>query len=410
MAYTTHSPAINSSEAGKSRWVLGLLVAFTSSGFVQKYTGVPGLLGYTAVVCALFSLVPMPPKRFRESLEHHFPLFAGAFLIALALIYLGLHHVEDGRGPGRSSDRDEGLEIAVTRLLSGENPYYSEHPVAGPLSLLPGAILLAVPFVLAGSVGLQNIFWLGVFLWICGRRLTNRGEFLSLLAVSLAASPSAQYEIISGGDMIANGAYALCFLILAHDTWTNRDSPIFHKLATAVLLGIGLASRANMIFLLPVLGAFVLRKTDWKQAFGSMTLVGMTYGFIVTSFYLIDPASFTPLKSREKIMFDGETLWWADEAILGLTATVMIVFFLKSIVETESASLRQLLSISTWITITPMIAMVILSSATQRKLDCRFMHDRFGLMYLCFAIAAAACHAGTGCSKRRNGRQRGECQ
>jgi hypothetical protein len=387
-------------------WLTGAFIAFQSSGFIQKYAGIPGLFLYLILVSTAIASIPLLPQRITGWCNFRFPILSSAFILGLAAIFLCLHQVEDGRGPGRSSDRDEGLEIAVSRLIAGENPYYPAHPDAGPLSVLPGAILLAVPFVLLGSVGVQNLFWLGAFLWICGTRSTSRGRLLVLLGASVALSPAAQYEIISGGDMIANGAYVACFLILAHDVWTVRGSNPAIKTAAALLLGVGLASRANMILILPLFSASVLVNAGWRSALRCSILIALAFCVTVGSFYVLDPQAFTPLKSREKIMFNGGALWWADEAILAVTATMTLVFAANSMFGRHRSDLRLLMRQATWVTITPMLAMVLLSSFTSGKPDFRFTHDRFGLMYLFFCTSAAVmqCRIGSASRKPENNR------
>jgi hypothetical protein len=383
----------SAAHASSTSWIrrygaYGLLVAFTSSGFVQKYAGIAGLAGYAAVVTAIFIALGRVQGGLSRLVLPHLRWVAPLFLVGLAAIHLGLHQVEDGRGTGRSSDRDEGLEIAVTRLFAGQNPYYPAHPQAGPLSVLPGAILLASPFVLLGWVGLQNIFWIGVFLWMLRGRANGRGSPLIILAVTLLVSPSAQYEIVSGGDMIANGAYVACFFMFACDTWNNPASPRSGRILASVLLGTGLASRANFVLLLPLLTSVVWRLSGPRAAMMATLSVGASCLVWVAPFYFLDPAAFTPLKSRDKIMFDGSSLAWADEVILGLTCLTTAALAIRLLRGPSMDVMRRFHSSAAISTATPMVAMVALASFASHGPDFRIMHDRFGLMYLFFALAA----------------------
>ena len=65
------------------------------------------------------------------------------------------------------TDRDDALIILVRECLAGHYPYYSTTPGGNPLTPMPGAGLLAAPFVITGQIALQNLFWLGVVgLWL----------------------------------------------------------------------------------------------------------------------------------------------------------------------------------------------------------------------------------------------------
>lgn len=366
--------------------VLGLLVAFTSSGFIQKYGGDLGLAAYFVVVTSAFIGLNRFRAKWSAALQPYALGLGLLVVFGLVVAHLGLHQLEDGRGPGRSSDRDEGLEIAVSRLLGGENPYYPSHPEAGPLSLLPGAILLAIPFVVTGWVGLQNAFWVGVFLSMFRRSPTELTAASVFLACFFICSPSAQYEIVSGGDMIANGAYVVCFLIFATNIWSDHASRTRWKLVSSLLLGMGLASRANFILLLPLWSAFTWRVAGLRPAFASTTMVIFAYLACVVPFYFMDPEAFTPLKSREKIMFSGHALEWADEAILGLTLLASGFLTMRVIGSQETPNSVSFCRHATWIILAPMVLMVGLASVMAGHPDFRFMHDRFGLMLLFSAM------------------------
>jgi hypothetical protein len=61
--------------------------------------------------------------------------------------------------PMRGSDRDDALLDATSALLRGEFPYSRPTYLGNPITPLPGALLLAVPFVLAGNAALANALW-----------------------------------------------------------------------------------------------------------------------------------------------------------------------------------------------------------------------------------------------------------
>ena len=126
--------------------ILALLIAFPSTGFVQKYAGLPGVAAYVAIVIGLVFLTTASVKRLAPWLVRHFRVLVAVAVAGLAAGFVVVHPFEDGRGPGKSSDRNEGLEIAVNRMVNGETPYYPSNPQAGPLSGPAGSTVLAAPF------------------------------------------------------------------------------------------------------------------------------------------------------------------------------------------------------------------------------------------------------------------------
>lgn len=370
----------------RTAWTTGLLLAFISSGFVQKYLGTAGLLGYTLILVACLLGIGRASILIETFVNRRELATITWFVIALGTAFLSLHPFEDSRGPGKSSDRDEGLEIAVHRLLDGENPYYPQNEVAGPLSLLPGAILLSVPFVLTGYVGLQNVFWMGMFLWVAARHFRSTSPGLTGLAFTLILSPSVLYEFVSGGDMIANGCYVACALVLAWEFWSRPGLPVLSAIGSALFLATALASRANFILLAPVFGAFIWKAAGIRRAISAGMVIAVIYLAIVLPFYLVDPQAFTPLMSRHKLAFAAGVIPWADKAMIGATTLTCLGFSIWILTAKNPPGTSMLFRICTFVTLTPMLCAVTVASWIHGSPDFRFMHDRFGLMYLYFAI------------------------
>lgn len=366
--------------------VLGLLLAFPSAAFVQERAGLPGLAAYAAVVLAAVLACARLCAPLRSWIGRHFILLAAAFLAGLLGCHLALHPFEDGRGPGLSSDRDEGLEIATSRLLHGENPYYPSNKVAGPLSVLPGAILLSAPFVMLGKVGLQNWFWLAVLLLACVRHYRDRGGSLLLLGLPLALSPAVQYEYISGGDLIANGIYTALALMLAVQCWTASRLRTGRAVTAALLLGLSLSSRANYLLLLPLFAACVWKEAGFMRSACSTALALVSFAAVTLPFYLADPAAFTPLGSSNKISLPGAAWPWTGLVILGITLLVLLALCLRLLLGARPVRMDRFLRMCTLATATPMVCAVIGISILKGTLDFSFMHDRYGLLYLGFAL------------------------
>ncbi len=386
-ASTAHSGASSPKDASNcGLTILALLLAFPSSGFVQKYTGLLGVLIYLALVFVAVFIIWRWIPRVSPWLGKHFRVLAALTLISLTAGFILLHPLEAGRGVGKCSDRADGLNLAVTRMADGLNPYYPACKYAGPLSVLPGSIVISAPFVALGNSGYQNIFWLGAFLLGASYFFKDKGRGLCLLALPLALSPAEQYEFVSGGDLIANGIFVALLLLVTLKSWSQVSSPVWLRLLSCLLLGMGLASRANFILLVPLFAATLWRMTTLGRAFTASALVVMVASLITLPFYLHDPAGFTPLLSRQKLAIVDHALPWASKMMIGLTAIAALSGAWALLRRSCSDPIQSCFRWCTLVTLCPMVCAVTLSSMIIGKVDFSFMHDRFGLMYVFFAL------------------------
>ncbi len=367
-------------------WLLALLLAFPSTGFIQKHTGLGGVTIYVAVVIGLVFLTARLARKSAPWLERRFRWLAGLAIAGLTLGFVVLHPYEDGRGPGKSSDRNEGLEMAVMRMAHGESPYYPSNKIAGPLSVMPGSMLLAAPFVALGNSGYQNVFWLAAFLFAARAFFKDEATALWLLVVPLALSVAAQYELVSGGDLIANGIFTALFFLFALKSWENPASSGWQRWLACLLVGVGLASRANFLLLVPLFGAAMWRLAGLKNAWVGSTLAVAAAISITLPFYLNDPAGFAPLGSRNKLAFLDQTLPWAGTAMIGATVLTSLLASLWLLWRRNRDSTIAFFRCCAIVTLTPMLCAVLFFSWVSGHPDFGIMRDRFGLMYVFFAL------------------------
>lgn len=368
-------------------WItLTLLLAFVSAGVVQKYAGLGGVAGYALVMGCAIGLGRCIGARCDAWLTRHFRMVVGGLAVLLIAGFMLLHPFEDGRGPGKSSDRDEGLEMAVTRMVEGKTPYYPENPMAGPLSVLPGGVFLAAPFVALRNVGYQNVFWLLVFVVVCAKWHGSCVPALMLTVISLVASPSALYEFVSGGDMIANGIYTAVALGWCARVWSDVKSAAVWKWSTCLLLGICLASRPNFLLLLPLLGAHLWRVRGLSEAVTVVMAAGMVAVTVILPFYLHDPSGFTPLIARKKLSLADSALPGAGIAMIGVTVAAALCAAAVLKWKNNAGTLTAFFKGCAWVTLCPMIFAVATQSWVSGHLNFDFTRDRFGLMYIFFAV------------------------
>lgn len=366
--------------------ILGLLVAFPSTGVIQKYTGLVGVVFYVLAVLGFIFFSRYILQRFAPWMRLHFRVISIFAIAGLAVGFMVLHPIEDGRGPGKSSDRDEGLEIAVTRMARGETPYYPSNKIAGPLSVMPGSMLLAAPFVVIGTSGWQNVFWLAALLFAASSFFKDSAAGIWLLVVPLTVSVAAQYEFISGGDLIANGIFVALFFLLAMNSWKISEAASWQRWLACVLVGISLASRANFLLLMPLFVAAIWRLGGLKNAVVAGVIAGLTAISITLPFYLHDPAAFAPLGTSSKLKYWDQVLPWASKSIIAMTILASLLGSLWLLASKNQTTTRNFFRCCTIVTLTPMIAAILISSWVNEHADFGIMKDRFGLMYVCFAI------------------------
>ena len=245
-------------------------------------------------------------------------------LSSLLWLFIWLYPLATAGSFGGGSDRDEALNIAVTELLNGHYPYYAKTYVAGlphqlgldgnPISPLPGELLLALPFVaFFGNGAYQTFFWLGAWFVVLGHYLQDWRKALWVWLSSLIFAPVCLNEIISGGDLLANSLWVMIF---SYGVLRSRSRL---QIISAILLGIGLASRPHFLLLLPLLVAGLWQQVGKLQAIRLSLWLILSFLAVSLPFYLYDPQGFSPLHVYNKLARFNDLLPWASLLIPALT-------------------------------------------------------------------------------------------
>ncbi len=373
-------------------------LAVPSFGFIQEHAGTGWVLLHLLFVALSLVFVPRFLMPIEGWLTRHFlPLCIGSGLLLFAL-HFTVHPYEDLRGAGRSSDRDEALEIAVGRLLSGENPYYPQNPNAGPLSVLPGGILLALPFVIAGKVGWINVVAITLLMWVLHRYGRSSRDILTVTLLAWFASAAGAYEFVSGGDLIANGIYVALGFLWVWKEWSATHLRRATAFASALFLGVAVASRANFPLLCPLMIAALWKQAGWQRAGGFAAITGLSSVSLIAGFYLIDPAAFTPLLSRGKLAA-GDASGWTSTFLAGFTLALVAACSFRLIFSKSIALPRTLFSCCALVLAAPVVGVLLMDSLRVGSLHLGFLSDRFGLMWIPFALF------GSDGEKRETGKQ-----
>jgi len=295
-----------------------------------------------------------------------------------------------------SSDNDDAVDVGITRLLDGENPYRAKTFLGNPVAPLPGAFLLALPFYALGDSAVQNVFWLAVFaalLW----RLGGRARIALILLLSvLLVSPDVVYQMLQGGDYATDALATAAFAALIVDL-ARRASPSSQIALAAVGLGIAVTTRVNLLLVVPLVVAVVWRAhgADLREQAGigrppatavraavlTAAVVAATVCALVLPLYFWDPPHFAPLLTREKASFAtfGPLGGWLVP-VAGVAVTAALCW------AGRSQDARGLFRDAALVQMTLVLGGFALSSFERGEPHWFYLH--YGLMFLFFGVAA----------------------
>jgi hypothetical protein len=101
--------------------------------------------------------------------------------------------------------------------------------------------------------------------------------------------------------------------------------------------------------------------------------------------YLHDPAGFTPLISRKKLALVDHAIPHMSWYLVGITALVGAVVAIRLLRRSDDV-LEAVFRYGAIVMIAPMLLLVLVHSAVSGRLEFGLMLDRFGLLFLFFAV------------------------
>ena len=284
-----------------------LSLVLPSTMVVHRFLGPIGLIAYCLIASGL--LLVLHRWGFARLLEAFTArraagLAAGLLMLLVVIFPLGYSIANSGL-LGSGSDRDEHLTLGVTELLRGHYPYYPVGPLGGFISQMPGALILAIPFVLLGNGGYQNLFWLVLFAATLSVFWRDFRSAVLLVALILSCAPAVLREYLAGGDVLANGLYVLLFVMGMVHVIPQAHVGRWKKGLLVLALGIGLSSRAPFLLLLPLVYSALRRRAGARVAGSCVALVCAVFGLLTAPFYFYDPEGFTPMRTSEFMRFES---------------------------------------------------------------------------------------------------------
>lgn len=226
-------------------------------------------------------------------------IFIG-LMMALIVGFVFYYPYENERGHG--TDRDEALNQGVNALVSLQYPYYERSYVPGkpheegydnrPITVLPGSMLFASPFVLMGNSAYQNFFWITVlFFYLAGKYKSYEYALLTLIIIIFFCA-TFLFQLLIGSDYISNVIWIYVLTSLYAERVERTKQNVFLIL---FLLGLGLSSRFHFIFILFPLAFFIWKKLDFTTMVKHIGIIIFAFTIITLPFVIYDFKNFTPL-------------------------------------------------------------------------------------------------------------------
>ncbi len=222
-----------------------------------------------------------------------------------------------------NTDIDDALMVGLNALLHGEHPYSVRTWASSPLTPMPGALLIALPFHLLGSVVLQNAFWLYILFLTLGYLANDRRYALFLWAVALTLSPKVlEEQMIQGADYMVNATYvAMATLLLLRAT--RRRATWASQALAAAAVGVAFSSRLNFLVLAPLVLSGLVRLLGWKKALEIAGVAVAAFAAITAPFYFTSPGFFAPFHTFGKLTHSTPlltALGWLGALAVGVLA------------------------------------------------------------------------------------------
>jgi hypothetical protein len=349
-------------------WLWFALV-LPSSFIVQKYGGWGLLVAYGIIVAALLPFKRRLFARLHDRWLRPLSVLAAAVLVAAFVI---VYPVANTHRLGAGSDDDDALNVGTRTMLAGRFPYSATTYLGNAVHQLPGALILASPFVLLGTSALQNLLWIPWFFLTVnadrGRRAT-----VELLWTVLALSPAIMWEVVTGTGYISNTVSVLLGLWMLMRTKRRG--------LAAVYWGVALASRANFVLLVPLAFGYLRQHAGTRAAWRAAALTIATVAGLTLPFYLYDPRHFTPLEGADRLLVFDRMVPLLGAALVIAMAILAVALASRPM---DGAALFRRAAL---LQLFPIAAGLLLSSIRDREIN--LAYARYGAFFAWFAFLAA---------------------
>jgi hypothetical protein len=346
---------------------------------VQKYGGTGALLVYLAAL-AVFALLVAPrvPAVVGRATERQAAVVAAVGFVVLAALFVVLYPHLNRHGIV-GSDRDDAADLGARALLHGHYPYDQRTYLDQSISQLPGALLLAAPFVALGHSAYAGLLWLPVLLLVLRSVSGRLTHGLAVLVLALVLSPALLRELLTGGDLIANGVAVLLAALLV-----LRAEGRAAAVASGAFLGLVLSTRLNFVFAAAPLVEALRARRGRRRAAVVIAVAAVTWHAVTVPFVL-HSGRFAPFEASNQLQRFNDAVPGGETLVGVLLVAAVVAAALAEGAWSEQrflvhAALGQLALV---------LSVACFDSVRDRSLDFSSLIPGYGLLPLFFGLAAA---------------------
>ena len=370
--------------------LFGLSVVFPSIAIFKKVGWVP-LAGYVlGAMSGLYILLRHVLPAIASKLSARFcgGMAVASFVLLATALYWVYPQVLNSHGfrlfgiQFGVSDSNDAFVATWKAMFEGKYPYYETSFLGNPISPMPGALLIALPFYVLGWTALQNIVWL-VILWMAmGRHFRDYRLASVMMLTVMGMCPNLVYTVLQAGDYMTNSIYVLVASLFFLRAIQQRQSSKWLLFGAAAALGLALSSRANYFLLLPVLFFVVVWLRGFWSAAKHLAVVLAILALVTLPFYLYDPAHFSPLHTTGKMDLGGRFPHAAEVVFFsGCLLASALGFFQRGFRSLESVCARMFV-----VQEFAVLSGFILASLASRRPALDYAH--FALLSMFFGVFA----------------------
>ena len=303
--------------------MLASILAVVSWHTAWNLGGAGAAVGY-ALACAVAMLLvrPVATRFVPRGPAWLMPTAVAAVGAALVTIFVLGFPAALGEAMGVGSDRADALDVALSRLAHGLYPYDGVTYLGNPITPLPGALLMAAPFVrLTGHAAWQNVAWLLLLLPVLNRGVRLRPEPTLLWGLTVLGGLEVLREFAIGDDLVTGAVPAL--VAAAWTLSVARARSPGTVVAAGAALGLASCTRPHLALVVVVVAVAVGVAAGWRRAVAVGVSAGVVWVLLIVPFLVGGPARFSPLHVAAKITGDRSVT--PGIVVVGLVAVVLLV-------------------------------------------------------------------------------------
>lgn len=236
--------------------------------------------------------------------------------IAFFIVYPRLGVPQSASGFG---DEDDAINILISSVLNGQNPYTVQTYIGNPVSPLMGNALVGAPFYFVfGSAGYQNPFLLALLLVVCSRWLGPRVALVTAVA-SFSSLGFTEYFLVGGDYFLVGALAAACSYFYLADLYRG-GTPTW----SALLLATAACTRMSFLviaFVAVGVGLLVVRKRS--AIVGGGLVVGISAALVIPWLLATGYNSFFPLQAAR--LLGPPHLQLASVGLIGLSVVYVLL-------------------------------------------------------------------------------------